>query len=807
MSLLNMVESAPTAQVLGWTLLHFLWQGAVIAGVVAAVLRVQAKRTANARYLTCCAGMALMMAAPLVTFLLIIRAPSAPIAGLAQGLAGLELSPTLWQQLAAFLPALTLVWLLGVLLTQARLMLRLSNAQHMKRHGTSPVPPHWTQTVTRLCGQLAIARTVRIVESSLARVPTLIGYLEPVILLPTAVITGLTSQQLRAVIAHELAHIRRHDYLVNLIQAFFESLLFYHPAVWWLSGRLRVEREYCCDDIAVSVGGDRLCYAQALSSLDALRAQVRQPALASTGGSLMNRIRRLAGVQMVPSRGIGGWMAPLLVTASVLAIASATSVAVGVDRKEHPSHGEAEINAIDRIDIVAFLREHEVEQAEVIATLREGGLNNKQLMGVLQIMGTHKEIMGAIRAAAGRSAERAAFVAKKMHEVRDAVQRDLAGGRITEREAHRRLELAEEKVERWAKTRAARRRTHHREINATERRLKKLHAEIEEDVAAGRLSPQEAEERLAKAKHEVRARRKNRWENRLHPDAADNRVEPVIDRLHEQIKEDLAFGRISENEAERRLDEARRDVLGEWTHERRLYKRRPGTDVSEGLFEVLKTVHEDLAAGRITEAEAHERLVEAKEKFELHRVHDDFEFKRDRELGSKLQALRARVEDELAAGLITETEAAERLEKLHRERDQQRRPRHRRHEDIARSVRESVHNHLVEILARRGVTEKEATAILERVHRELVGRVSREGRRPRREQTDFIVKVIEQVADALAARGVSEDEIKKVLEHVHRDLDARHKVFDKWRQRQEAERRVRKYREKLRKVEEPEGDR
>jgi len=103
MSLLNMVmvEAAPAAGALGWTLLHFLWQGAVIAAILAAVLSLQAKNTAHARYLTCCAGMALMMAAPLVTFLLIIGAPAAPIAGLVQGLAGLELSPTLWQRLRA----------------------------------------------------------------------------------------------------------------------------------------------------------------------------------------------------------------------------------------------------------------------------------------------------------------------------------------------------------------------------------------------------------------------------------------------------------------------------------------------------------------------------------------------------------------------------------------------------------------------------------------------------------------------------------------------------------------------------------
>src|SRR5262249_26688490 len=127
--------------------------------------------------------------------------------------------------------------------------------------------------------------------------PMVIGWLRPVILLPASAMTGLTPQQLEAIIAHELAHIRRHDYLINLLQAVIETLLFYHPAVWWVSRRIRQEREHCCDDLAVAVCGDALTYARALLEMERLRAAGPQLAMAANGGLLMNRIRRLVGAQ------------------------------------------------------------------------------------------------------------------------------------------------------------------------------------------------------------------------------------------------------------------------------------------------------------------------------------------------------------------------------------------------------------------------------------------------------------------------------------------------------------------------------
>src|SRR5262249_50876012 len=112
-------------------------------------------------------------------------------------------------------------------------------------------------------------------------------------------------------------------YLINLVQAVLEALMFYHPAVWWLSGRLRNEREYCCDDIAVAVGGGRLCYAKALSALDDCAAAPLQPILASTGGSLMNRIRRLVGLPLLPARATPTWIASAAVSVAFLAVAAA----------------------------------------------------------------------------------------------------------------------------------------------------------------------------------------------------------------------------------------------------------------------------------------------------------------------------------------------------------------------------------------------------------------------------------------------------------------------------------------------------
>ena len=134
---------------------------------------------------------------------------------------------------------------------------------------------------------------MRAYESTLADVPSVVGWLRPVILVPASAFLQLAPHQLEALLAHELAHVRRHDYLMNLLQSCVETLFFYHPGVWWVGRRMREERENCCDDVAVAVCGDPMVYARALADLEQFRGAVPKLAMAANGGSLFNRIERL----------------------------------------------------------------------------------------------------------------------------------------------------------------------------------------------------------------------------------------------------------------------------------------------------------------------------------------------------------------------------------------------------------------------------------------------------------------------------------------------------------------------------------
>ena len=197
----------------------------------------------------------------------------------------------------------------------------------MKSHGAPPAPERaGRHGVARLTRRLHIGRAVRLLESTLVDVPTVIGWLKPVVLLPASALAGLSPHQLEAILAHELAHIRRHDYLVNLLQTLVETLLFYHPAVWWLSRRIRAERENCCDDLAVSLCGDPVAYAAALAELEGLRRQPadswcsRRPAARCCSGSGgCSAPRRMPGARPAGSR--PAWRCSSVISMSAGAVA------------------------------------------------------------------------------------------------------------------------------------------------------------------------------------------------------------------------------------------------------------------------------------------------------------------------------------------------------------------------------------------------------------------------------------------------------------------------------------------------------
>lgn len=305
---MNALFQNPWSQSLAWTLLHFLWEGAVLGLVAWIGLRLLRQRSANARYLWGCVWLGLMLTSAAATFMLLRPASAPAVAALDPRSLPLVMPEAPWPLrvqlvLAPFLPWALGVWSVGV----ALLTLRLGGAwlwlQRLRTTHVEPLGAGFQMRLNSLIRELHVDRAVDCFKSARVEAPVVIGWLRPAILVPAAAITGLTPEALNAVLAHELAHIRRHDYLVNLLQSAVEIVFFYHPAVWWLSGQIRSERENACDDVAVSCCGDALLYARSLARLEELRGSESGPslALASNGGSLMHRIHRLLLPSLPPS--------------------------------------------------------------------------------------------------------------------------------------------------------------------------------------------------------------------------------------------------------------------------------------------------------------------------------------------------------------------------------------------------------------------------------------------------------------------------------------------------------------------------
>lgn len=200
---------------------------------------------------------------------------------------------TLGEWLQAAVPWLVAGWVLGVVLLSGRLAVGWLRLRRTCAGCGEALEVRLGARLRELQHRLRLSRPARVVQSALVQVPTLLGWFRPVILLPASTLTGLSPVQLDLILAHELAHLRRWDHWVNLFQLAVETLLFYHPAVWWVSRRVREDREHCCDELAVAVCGNRLAYAQALATLEELRQTPAKLALTAADGSLLARIRRI----------------------------------------------------------------------------------------------------------------------------------------------------------------------------------------------------------------------------------------------------------------------------------------------------------------------------------------------------------------------------------------------------------------------------------------------------------------------------------------------------------------------------------
>jgi beta-lactamase regulating signal transducer with metallopeptidase domain/HEAT repeat protein len=327
-----------TTSVVAWTLLHFVWQGALVAAAAAVGFRSLKGLGPSHRYGLGVLALAAMAILPIVTAarLQSLPEPSSPLFAAITGVpaagpaAAVPVSssskvendsatitsvdaPTNriksavsvamtpgrarfreWTESAA--PHLVRVWLAGVLLFSFRLLMGWLGVRRLARIGVQEPVELLRERFEEISRRFSMSRPVRLIESALVRTPATIGFLRPALLWPVSLHTGLTVSQIDLLLAHELAHLKRHDYLVNVLQTILETALFYHPGVWWLSTRVRDERELCCDDVALEVTGDPHAYAEALLALESWRQDLPVLAAGATGGSLMTRIRRLITV-------------------------------------------------------------------------------------------------------------------------------------------------------------------------------------------------------------------------------------------------------------------------------------------------------------------------------------------------------------------------------------------------------------------------------------------------------------------------------------------------------------------------------
>ena len=259
-----------TTEIAGLALLHFIWQGSLLALAAAVALWLARRRTPAARYMMACAALIAMVACPIVTGYLAASVGSPmPIAGESgsgsasgpQSASGdvPEAGPPVlrfmrgqsggWPERSSLLTLIAWFWAAGVAVLTIRMAAGWRRIRTLQRLALATDASAWQHAADRLAARFHVRTAVHVVETALIDAPAVVGWLKPVILLPVAALASLSPAQVEAILAHELAHVRRADFVVNLVQTIAETLLFFDPAVWWVSARIRAEREHSCDDV------------------------------------------------------------------------------------------------------------------------------------------------------------------------------------------------------------------------------------------------------------------------------------------------------------------------------------------------------------------------------------------------------------------------------------------------------------------------------------------------------------------------------------------------------------------------------
>ena len=356
MKIPDIIFSAGLDRALGWTMLHSLWQAtliALLAGILLLLLLLLLLRHKSAQLRYRVANMALgtILLSAVVTFTYyaqssppadsaIIAAKHTALPAPPEQVLGIKsimpppANPAVVAESAPptsfrayfneHLPSIVAIWFLGMTLFLCRLLGGLSKVYYLRSRMNFHADPYWTEVLNKLALQSKFKTGIDLLESALVRSSLTIGHLKPVILFPIGLLNRLSESEVEAILAHELAHILRRDYIFNVLQSVVEVIFYFHPAVWWLSAQIRQERESACDDQAIALLGSKINYAKALVTIQEMAFYPLSPALAFAGtkrNQLLVRVQRLFSPPTTKFNIMEKWIATGLVVCSLMVLA------------------------------------------------------------------------------------------------------------------------------------------------------------------------------------------------------------------------------------------------------------------------------------------------------------------------------------------------------------------------------------------------------------------------------------------------------------------------------------------------------
>ena len=596
-------------QTLGLTVLHMLWIGALIGGVAFVWLRSNQAADPRARYACAVGGLMALLVGTGLTFAFLASMSTTPIVfpvdaagpsttddlqisvetaslqrNFDRGTTGLGRATT---------SMIAWGWITGIALMSVRLFRQWIRVRRLRVVGIAEPSADWALMFDTLKSKIGIDSRISMLVSHTIDSPMVVGWLWPLVLVPASAFTSLTPDQLQTVLAHELQHIARRDHLVNMLQAFIEVLLFFHPVTWWLSRQIRVERENCCDDGALLVTGSPRTFAEALLVLESLRSNKNHSPqlLTATGGSLMHRVSRLFGTnQPQPQPLNAGWRtlsACTLLSAAGLAFTTAAinPAAVAQDRRgtnaqtadldELKAQIEARTKAIGE-DLWRQVAAGEISEADAKARFEEG----ERRMWMRYRDAEAKTVGG------GNSKADYETAVEKMTEM-------VKAGKITRDQMQQRLDRMKQAGQKKADGGS----------KMSKADYDKAVEKMTEMVATGEITRDQLQQRLDRMKQ---AGMKKPKPKDIDLKALKAKIEQRVRAMGMNLEKQVAAGEISESDAKARFEEGEKKM---WMRYRAAEEKAAAGGKSKADYDAAVEKMTDMVkAGKITREQMQQRL-------------------------------------------------------------------------------------------------------------------------------------------------------------------------------------------------------